>query len=129
MTVQDWSSAARMAGREPAETGGDEITEADVLVAFGAASAGPRHPGGGELAKALAVRWQRRGRWLTRVDLVLDAGGADRKTVLRSCTSPRHLGAIQHKVGMANAGVIVAINKDVKRRSSSSPTWVWSGMC
>src|SRR6478752_4791000 len=43
VTVQEWSSAARMAGREQAETGGVDITEADVLVAFGRGIGGPEN--------------------------------------------------------------------------------------
>src|SRR3954466_13333932 len=53
VTVQDWSSAARMAGREQAETGGVDITEADVLVAFGRGIGGAgKHPGGGGVPQA-----------------------------------------------------------------------------
>src|SRR4051812_4093249 len=52
VTVQEWSSAARMAGREQAETGGVDITEADVLVAFGRGIGGAeKNPGGGEPAQ------------------------------------------------------------------------------
>jgi electron transfer flavoprotein alpha subunit len=116
VTVQDWSSAARMAGREQAETGGVDITEADVLVAFGRGIGGPENiPVVEQLAKAL-------GGEVAATRAVVDAGwtsysmqvGQTGKTV-----SPKLYiacgisGAIQHKVGMANAGVIVAINKDV----------------
>jgi electron transfer flavoprotein alpha subunit len=114
--VQEWSSAARMAGREQAETGGVDITEADVLVAFGRGIGGPENiPVVERLAKAL-------GGEVAATRAVVDAGwcsysmqvGQTGKTV-----SPKLYvacgisGAIQHKVGMANAGVIVAINKDV----------------
>ena len=116
VTVQEWSSAARMAGREQAETGGVDITEADVLVAFGRGIGGPENiPVVEQLAKAL-------GGEVAATRAVVDAGwtsysmqvGQTGKTV-----SPKLYvacgisGAIQHKVGMANAGVIVAINKDV----------------
>jgi electron transfer flavoprotein alpha subunit len=116
VTVQEWSSAARMAGREQAETGGVDITEADVLVAFGRGIGGPENiPAVEQLAKAL-------GGEVAATRAVVDAGwtsysmqvGQTGKTV-----SPKLYvacgisGAIQHKVGMANAGVIVAINKDV----------------
>src|SRR5947208_1355902 len=116
VTVQDWSSAARMAGREQAETGGVDITEADVLVAFGRGIGGPENiPVVEQLARAL-------GGEVAATRAVVDAGwtsysmqvGQTGKTV-----SPKLYvacgisGAIQHKVGMANAGVIVAINKDV----------------
>src|SRR6185437_6798872 len=116
VTVQEWSSAARMAGREQAETGGVDITEADVLVAFGRGIGGPENiPVVEQLARAL-------GGEVAATRAVVDAGwtsysmqvGQTGKTV-----SPKLYvacgisGAIQHKVGMANAGVIVAINKDV----------------
>src|SRR6478736_807685 len=116
VTVQEWSSAARMAGREQAETGGVDITEADVLVAFGRGIGGPENiPVVEQLAKAL-------GGEVAATRAVVDSGwtsysmqvGQTGKTV-----SPKLYvacgisGAIQHKVGMANAGVIVAINKDV----------------
>ena len=116
VTVQEWSSAARMAGREQAETGGVDITEADVLVAFGRGIGGPENiPVVEQLARAL-------GGEVAATRAVVDAGwtsysmqvGQTGKTV-----SPKLYvacgisGAIQHKVGMSNAGVIVAINKDV----------------
>src|SRR6185312_2040679 len=98
------------------ETGGVDITEADVLVAFGRGIGGPENiPVVEQLAKAL-------GGEVAATRAVVDAGwtsysmqvGQTGKTV-----SPKLYvacgisGAIQHKVGMANAGVIVAINKDV----------------
>ena len=116
MTVQDWSSAARLAGREQAETGGVDITEADVLVAFGRGMGGPDNiPVVEQLAKALGRRGGRHaGGGRRRLVCLLDAGGPDRQDgvaqAVRACGIS---GAIQHKVGMANSGVIVAINKDV----------------
>jgi electron transfer flavoprotein alpha subunit len=116
VTVQDWSGAARLAGREQAEAGGVDITEADVLVAFGRGIGGPENiPVVEALAKAL-------GGEVAATRAVVDAGwtpysmqvGQTGKTV-----SPKLYvacgvsGAIQHKVGMVNSGVIVAINKDV----------------
>jgi electron transfer flavoprotein alpha subunit len=116
VTVQDWSAAATMAGREQAESGGVDITEADVLVAFGRGIGGPENiPVIEQLAKAL-------GGEVAATRAVVDAGwtpysmqvGQTGKTV-----SPKLYvacgisGAIQHKVGMASSGVIVAINKDV----------------
>jgi electron transfer flavoprotein alpha subunit len=116
VTVQDWSAATKMVGREQAETGGVDITEADVLVAFGRGIGGPENiPVVEQLAKAL-------GGEVAATRAVVDAGwcsysmqvGQTGKTV-----SPKLYvacgisGAIQHKVGMANSGVIVAINKDV----------------
>jgi electron transfer flavoprotein alpha subunit len=116
VTVQEWSSAAAMVGREQAAIGGVDITEADVLVAFGRGIGGPENiPLVEQLAKAL-------GGEVAATRAVVDAGwtsysmqvGQTGKTV-----SPKLYvacgisGAIQHKVGMSASGVIVAINKDV----------------
>jgi electron transfer flavoprotein alpha subunit len=116
VTVQEWSRAAAMVGREQAATGGVDITEADVLVAFGRGIGGPENiPLVEQLAKAL-------GGEVAATRAVVDAGwtpysmqvGQTGKTV-----SPKLYvacgisGAIQHKVGMSGSGVIVAINKDV----------------
>ena len=104
-----------MAGREQPEATGVDITEADVLVAFGRGLGGPENiPLVEALAKAL-------GGEVAATRAVVDAGwvpysmqvGQTGKTV-----SPKLYlacgisGAIQHKVGMANSGTIVAINKD-----------------
>jgi len=116
VTVQEWSRGATLAGREEAETGGVDITEADVLVAFGRGLGGPENiPVVEQLARAL-------GGEVAATRAVVDAGwcaysmqvGQTGKTV-----SPKLYvacgisGAIQHKVGMVNSGLIVAINKDV----------------
>ena len=116
VSVADWSQAARLTGREQAESGGADITEADVLVAVGRGMGGPENvPLVEALAKAV-------GGEVAATRAVVDAGwvpysmqvGQTGKTV-----SPKLYiacgisGAIQHKVGMANAGTIVAINKDV----------------
>ena len=114
-SVQDWSAAARIVGHEAADTGGVDITQADILVGGG------RGLGGAdkfvlceELAKAL-------GGEVAATRAVVDAGwypysaqvGQTGKTV-----SPKLYiavgisGAIQHKVGMAGSDLIVAINKD-----------------
>ena len=113
--VKPWSQAARPAGREEAEAAGVDITEADILVAVGRGMGGPENvPIVEELAKAI-------GGEVAATRAVVDAGwvpysmqvGQTGKTV-----SPKLYiacgvsGAIQHKVGMANAGTIVAINKD-----------------
>ena len=114
-TIQDWSAKATLAGREQPEATGVDITEADVLVAFGRGLGGPENiPLVEALAKAL-------GGEVAATRAVVDAGwvpysmqvGQTGKTV-----SPKLYlacgisGAIQHKVGMANSGTIVAINKD-----------------
>src|SRR3954463_9769139 len=54
VTVQDWTAAARQGGRAPAESGGGDIAEADVLVAFGRGIGGPENiPVVEQLARAL----------------------------------------------------------------------------
>ena len=114
-SVQQWSAAARIVGHEAADTGGVDITQAEILVGGG------RGLGGAdkfalceELAKAL-------GGEVAATRAVVDAGwypysaqvGQTGKTV-----SPKLYlavgisGAIQHKVGMAGSDLIVAINKD-----------------
>jgi electron transfer flavoprotein alpha subunit len=115
VTVQDWSAAARVTGHEAAEASAVDISEADVLVAGGRGLGGPEAFALCEdLAKAL-------GGEVAATRAVVDAGwypyaaqvGQTGKTV-----SPRLYvacgisGAIQHKVGMAGAETIVAINKD-----------------
>jgi electron transfer flavoprotein alpha subunit len=113
--VQDWSASAKIVGREEAETGGVDIGEADVLVAFGRGLGGPENIGVVEaLAKAL-------GGEVAATRAVVDAGwapysmqvGQTGKTVAPKLYVACGIsGAIQHKVGMAGSGVIVAINKD-----------------
>jgi len=115
VSVNDWSQAAALTGREAAEGGGVDITEADILVSVGRGMGGPENvPLVEALAKAL-------GGEVAATRAVVDAGwvpysmqvGQTGKTV-----SPKLYiacgvsGAIQHKVGMANAGTIIAINKD-----------------
>jgi len=115
VSVNDWSQAARLTGREQAESGGVDIYEADVLVAVGRGMGGPENvPLVEGLAKAI-------GGAVAATRAVVDAGwvpysmqvGQTGKTV-----SPKLYiacgvsGAIQHKVGMANSGTVVAINKD-----------------
>jgi electron transfer flavoprotein alpha subunit len=115
VTVSDWSRVAALTGREAAEGGGVDITEADILVSVGRGMGGPENvPLVEALAKAL-------GGEVAATRAVVDAGwvpysmqvGQTGKTV-----SPKLYvacgisGAIQHKVGMANSGTIIAINKD-----------------
>ena len=114
--VQDWSAAATLVGQEQASRGGVDITEADVLVAFGRGIGGPENiPVIQELASAL-------GGEIAATRAVVDAGWTDYSMQVGQTgktVSPKLYvacgisGAIQHKVGMANSGVIVAINKDV----------------
>jgi electron transfer flavoprotein alpha subunit len=115
VSVADWSQQARIVGREQAEVGGVDITEAEILVAVGRGMGGPENvPLVEALAKAI-------GGEVAATRAVVDAGwvpysmqvGQTGKTV-----SPKLYiacgisGAIQHKVGMSNAGTIIAINKD-----------------
>ncbi len=115
VSVDDWSQRASLTGRETAEGGGVDITEADILVSVGRGMGGPENvPLVEALAKAL-------GGEVAATRAVVDAGwvpysmqvGQTGKTV-----SPKLYiacgvsGAIQHKVGMASAGTIIAINKD-----------------
>jgi electron transfer flavoprotein alpha subunit len=115
VSVEDWSQSASLTGREAAEGGGVDITEADILVSVGRGMGGPENvPLVEALAKAL-------GGEVAATRAVVDAGwvpysmqvGQTGKTV-----SPKLYiacgvsGAIQHKVGMAGAGTIIAINKD-----------------
>jgi electron transfer flavoprotein alpha subunit len=115
VTVNDWSQAAVLSGREQAAAGGVDITEADILVTVGRGMGGPENvPLVEALAKAL-------GGEVAATRAVVDAGwvpysmqvGQTGKTVAPKLYIACGVsGAIQHKVGMANAGTIVAINKD-----------------
>ena len=113
--LQDFSLAARMVEQAHEESEGPSIEDADVIVAGGRGLGGPESFAlVEELAKAL-------GGAVAATRAVVDAGwypyaaqvGQTGKTV-----SPKLYvavgisGAIQHKVGMQSAGVIVAINKD-----------------
>ena len=115
VSTQPWSSGARVVGHEAAEASAVDISEAEVLVAGGRGLGGPENFAlCEELARAL-------GGEVAATRAVVDAGwypyaaqvGQTGKTV-----SPRLYvacgisGAIQHKVGMAGAETIVAINKD-----------------
>jgi electron transfer flavoprotein alpha subunit len=115
VSVEDWSRSAVLSGREQASSAGVDITEADILVSVGRGMGGPENvPLVEALAKAL-------GGEVAATRAVVDAGwvpysmqvGQTGKTV-----SPKLYiacgvsGAIQHKVGMASAGTIIAINKD-----------------
>ena len=113
--LQDFSLEAEMVEQAHEESEGPSIEDADVIVAGGRGLGSPENFGlVEELAKAL-------GGAVAATRAVVDAGwypyaaqvGQTGKTV-----SPKLYiacgisGAIQHKVGMQSAGLIVAINKD-----------------
>lgn len=107
--------AVEFLGNEEAETGGVDITEADVLVGAGRGLGGPENFGIVEsLAKAI-------GGEVATTRAVVDAGWYDYATQVgqtgKTVTPKLYLavgisGAIQHKIGMQSSGTIIAINKD-----------------
>ncbi len=107
--------AQQFGGLEQAATGGVDITKSDVLVGAGRGLGGPENFNLVEdLAKAL-------GGEVATTRAVVDAGwyeystqvGQTGKTVAPKLYIAVGIsGAIQHKVGMASSGTIVAINKD-----------------
>jgi electron transfer flavoprotein alpha subunit len=115
VSLEDFSTSARMVEQAHEESSGPSIEDAEIIVAGGRGLGGPENfTLVEELAKAL-------GGAVGATRAVVDAGwypystqvGQTGKTV-----SPKLYvacgisGAIQHKVGMQASGVIVAINKD-----------------
>lgn len=113
--VEDWSTRATLVDREQAENEGPAIEEAEIIVAGGRGLGGPENF---SLVEGLA---QEIGGAVAATRAVVDAGWYPYSTQVgqtgKSVTPKLYIacgisGAIQHKVGMQNAGVIVAINKD-----------------
>ena len=114
-TFQDFSTKASMVDHLEEQSSGPSIEDADVIVAGGRGLGGPEgFSYCEELAGAL-------GGAVAATRAVVDAGwypysaqvGQTGKTVSPKLYIALGIsGAIQHKVGMQNAGTIVAINKD-----------------
>ncbi len=115
VTVQDFSTVARMVEQAHEQASGPSIEDADVIVAGGR---GLGTPDGFRLAEDLAAAL---GGAVAATRAVVDAGWYPYATQVgqtgKSVSPKLYLalgisGAIQHKVGMQNSGTIVAINKD-----------------
>jgi electron transfer flavoprotein alpha subunit len=113
--LEDFSTQAKMVEQAHAESEGPSIEDADVIVAGGRGLGAPENFAlAEELARAL-------GGAVGATRAVVDAGwypysaqiGQTGKTVSPKLYVALGIsGAIQHKVGMQSANVIVAINKD-----------------
>ena len=115
VTVQDFSTGARMVEQAHEQASGPSIEDADVIVAGGR---GLGTPDGFRFAEDLAAAL---GGAVAATRAVVDAGWYPYATQVgqtgKSVSPKLYLalgisGAIQHKVGMQNSGTIVAINKD-----------------
>jgi electron transfer flavoprotein alpha subunit len=115
VTLEDFSTAARMVDQAHEQASGPSIEDADVIVAGGR---GLGSPDGFRLAEELAAAL---GGAVAATRAVVDAGWYPYSTQVGQTgksVSPKLYvalgisGAIQHKVGMQSSGAIVAINKD-----------------
>jgi len=115
VTLQGFSTAARMVDQIQEQASGPSIEDADVIVAGGR---GLGSPDGFKLAEELA---EALGGAVAATRAVVDAGWYPYSTQVGQTgksVSPKLYvalgisGAIQHKVGMQNSGTIFAINKD-----------------
>lgn len=115
VTLQDFSTGARMVEQAHEQASGPSIEEADIIVAGGR---GLGTPDGFRLAEELAAAL---GGAVAATRAVVDAGWYPYSTQVgqtgKSVSPKLYIalgisGAIQHKVGMQNSGTIVAINKD-----------------
>jgi electron transfer flavoprotein alpha subunit len=113
--IQDFSREAVMIESAHAESEGPSIADADVIVAGGRGLGDPKKFSLVEdLAKALggavaATRAVVDAGWYPYASQVGQTGKSVSPKLYVACGVS---GAIQHKVGMQNAGTIVAINKD-----------------
>ncbi len=113
--IAEWSTRATLLDREKTVGEGPAIEEAEIIVAGGRGLGAPEHF---SVVEALAAEL---GGAVAATRAVVDAGwypystqvGQTGKTVTPKLYIACGIsGAIQHKVGMQNANVIVAINKD-----------------